>query len=209
MLSAHRLPVVILGAIALLAGLLLGRAQLAAPEPDAASSALPRPLTAMTFELTDQDGEPVGPESLIGQPSLVFFGFTSCPDVCPMTLSDISGWLERLGPAFDELQVVFITVDPERDTVPVLEGYVAFFDERIQGWTGTAEQIGAAAEGFRVRYEKVPLEDGNYTMDHTATVFLYRADGTFKSTIDLHEPREVAVPKIRGVLPEQRKKTAS
>ena len=160
----------------------------------------PAPLTSMDFELTDQEGRTVGPENLIGRASLVFFGFTFCPDVCPTTLSDISGWLDELGTDAERLNVVFITVDPDRDTVEAMADYVGYFDPAIRGWTGTADQIARAADGFRVRYEKVPAETGSYTMNHTATVFTFAATGAFSGTIDYHEPREFAVPKIRRAL---------
>ena len=167
---------------------------------DQTFAARPRPLAQAEFSLVNQDVEPVGPESLLGRPSMVFFGFTYCPDVCPTTLVDISGWLEELGPDAERLNVVFITVDPERDTPEAMAEYVRVFHPQIQGWTGTPEQIAKAAEAFRVRYEKLPHEDGGYTMNHTASVFLYDASGHFVSTVDYHEPPEYAVPKIRRAL---------
>ena len=168
-----------------------------APEPVAQR---PLPLTQMEFQMTDQGGETVGPASLLGNPSMVFFGFTYCPDVCPTTLSDISGWLDDLGEAVAEMNVVFITVDPERDTVDAMAEYVSYFHPAIQGWTGTLDETARAAAGFRASYEKVAVEGGDYTMDHTASVFLFDAEGQFAGTIDYHEPREFAVPKIRRVL---------
>ena len=161
-----------------------------------------RPLTlsSMDFRLTNHEGQRVGPETLIGRASLVFFGFTYCPDVCPTTLSDITGWLEVMGDDTEQLNVVFITVDPARDTVETMAEYVGYFHPAIRGWTGPAEQIARAAESFRVTYERVPTEGGGYTMNHTASVFLFDADGRFVSTIDYHEPREFAVPKIRGAM---------
>jgi len=160
----------------------------------------PAPLTSMDFQLTDHEGRTVGPDNLIGRASLVFFGFTFCPDVCPTTLSDISGWLDDLGADAARLNVVFITVDPDRDTVEAMADYVGYFHPAIRGWTGTADQIARATDGFRVRYEKVPTDTGDYTMNHTATVFTFAATGAFSGTIDYHEPREFAVPKIRRVL---------
>ncbi|MBU0726698.1 MAG: SCO family protein [Alphaproteobacteria bacterium] len=160
----------------------------------------PMALSAMDFRLTDHEGNEVGPETLIGRPSMVFFGFTFCPDVCPTTLSDISDWLEAMGPAAEGLDVVLITVDPARDTVAAMADYVTYFHPAIRGWTGTTEQIARAAEGFRVTYERVPVEGGNYTMNHTATVFLFDAEGRFISTVDYHESREVALPKIRRAM---------
>ena len=159
----------------------------------------PVDLTAMDFRLTDHEGNAVGPETLVGRASMVFFGFTFCPDVCPTTLADISGWLDDLGAEAKRMNVVFITVDPERDTVSAMKEYVGYFHPALRGWTGSPGEIARAAEGFRVIYEKVPVE-GGYTMNHTAGVFLFNAVGQFVSTIDYHEPREFAVPKIRRTL---------
>lgn len=161
---------------------------------------LPLPLSLMDWELTDHRGEEVSPEDWIGRPAMVFFGFSWCPDVCPTTLLDISDWLEDLGSDADDLTVALITVDPARDTPGVLADYVANFDPRITGLTGTPEQIRSVAESFRVTYEKVPREGDDYTMNHTAGVFLFYPDGRFGSIIDFHEDRRHAVPKIRRIL---------
>lgn len=170
-----------------------------APEP---AGQRPLDLSAMDFRLIDDAGNAVGPEALIGRPSMVFFGFTYCPDVCPTTLSDISSWLNDLGEDEGQLNVVFITVDPERDTIEALAEYMGYFHPGIRGWSGPAEQIARAAEGFRVTYERVPTVDGDYTINHTASVFLFDAEGFFVSTIDYQEPREFAVPKIRRAMEE-------
>ena len=163
----------------------------------------PLPLTAMEFDLTDHEGRRAGPDTLVGSPSMVFFGFTYCPDVCPTTLADISGWLDALGGDAEQLNVVFITVDPERDNVDAMAEYVGYFHPAIRGWTGPEEQIALAVEGFRATYEKVPIESGDYTMNHTASVFLFDAGGRFVTTIDYHEPREFAVPKLRRAMNEK------
>ena len=186
------------GALAITLG--LGWWQVDGPgaRPDPGSR--PVPLSAMDFAMTDNDGISVGPQDLLGLPSMVFFGFTFCPDVCPTTLADISGWLDDLGADADRLNVVFITVDPERDTVAAMREYVGYFHPAIRGWTGTPGETARAADGFRVTYQKVPADGGDYTMNHTSGVFLFDAAGRFVSTIDYHEPREFAVPKIRRVL---------
>ena len=165
------------------------------PEP-----LLPSALTAMEFGLIDHDGDAVGPDTLIGRPSMVFFGFTYCPDICPTTLSDISGWLDALGEDAKDLDTIFITVDPERDTVEAMAEYVGHFDPSIRGWTGSLDEIMRAAEAFRVKFVKVATEGGDYTMNHTASVFLYDASGSFAGTIDYHEPEEFAVPKLRRLM---------
>lgn len=164
------------------------------------ASPLPLPLTAMSWELTDQRGQQVAPANWAGRPAMVFFGFTFCPDVCPTTLSDISDWLAELGTDADRLIVALITVDPERDTPQVLADYLSNFDPRIIGLTGDVKAVARAADAFRVTYEKRPTDRGDYTMNHTAGVFLFRADGAFSGIIDFHEDRTFAVPKIRRAL---------
>lgn len=165
-----------------------------------ANAVLPLPIGDMGWQLTDHRGQAVRPADWLGRPVMVFFGFTWCPDVCPTTLSDISGWLEVLGAEADRLTVVLISVDPERDTPAVLADYLSNFDPQIARLTGPTGQIARAAEDFRVTYRKVPRDDGDYTMDHTAGVFLFHADGSFASIIDFHEDRRFAVPKIRRTL---------
>ena len=168
-----------------------------APKP---TNGRPLPLNRMAFSLTDHEGRSVRPESLMGRASLIFFGFTWCPDVCPTTLSDISGWLDGLGEDGDRLNVIMITVDPARDTVQTLAEYVGHFHPAIRGWTGTKAEVAQAVEGFRAKFERIPIEGGGYTMNHTAGVFLFDADGKLASVIDPHEPRQFALPKIRRVL---------
>lgn len=167
----------------------------------------PIPLSEMAFSLTDHGGNAFGPEALLGNPTMAFFGFTYCPDVCPTTLSDISGWLDALGDEAASLNVIFITVDPERDTVAAMAEYVSYFHPAIRGWTGPEEQIARAAEGFRAVFERVPTDSGDYTMNHTASVFLFNAEGQFVTTIDYHEARDFALPKIRRALHQEMEET--
>ena len=154
----------------------------------------------MEFRLIDHEGNSVGPDTLIGRATMIFFGFTFCPDVCPTTLSDISGWLDAMGEDADDLNVVFISVDPDRDTKEAMAEYVGYFHPAMRGWTGAPEEIARAAEGFRATYAKVATDDGDYTMNHTASVFLFDTGGRFVSTIDYHESREFAVSKIRRAM---------
>ncbi len=167
--------------------------------PEAVAS-LPLPLTEMDFRLTDHEGQPVGPETLVGRPTMVFFGFTFCPDICPTTLLNISDWMEALGVDADRLTAALVTVDPKRDTPEALADYLSNFDPRIIGLTGSAEDIARIARDFRATYQQVPTGDGDYTMDHTAGVFLFRPDGRLANVIDFHENPALAVPKIRRVL---------
>ncbi|RFC65518.1 SCO family protein [Fulvimarina endophytica] len=146
--------------------------------------------------MTDQHGNPVTREIFKGKPTALFFGFTHCPEVCPTTLSELTVAARNLGEKADELNVVFVTVDPERDTPSVLADYVGAFDERIVALTGSQDQLGAMARDWGVFYEKVPLEDGNYTMDHTSTVFLINRAGEFTGTIGYGEDIGMAARKL-------------
>ncbi|MGQ0585061.1 MAG: SCO family protein [Reyranella sp.] len=152
------------------------------------------------FRLVDHLGRQVGPETFAGKVRLVFFGFTHCPDVCPTGLSLMSQLLEELGPDAKHVQALFVTVDPERDTVSILKDYISVFAGDILGLTGTPAQIEEATKAFNAYFKKVPQPSGGYTVDHTASVYLLDRDGSFRSTIDLHENQDVALQKIRRVL---------
>ena len=152
------------------------------------------------FEAGNTKGQPITQDAMLGKPHMVFFGFTHSPDVCPTTLYETAQWLEALGDDGMKLNAYFITVDPTRDTPDILNSYLSSFDEYVDGITGTEDQMAAIAKKWRVYYEKVPLEDDDYTMNHTASVFLFAAEGRFTTMIDYHEPREFAVPKIRRAL---------
>lgn len=152
------------------------------------------------FELVDGKGQPFTEKNLDGKPTLMFFGFTYCPDVCPTTLSDMQGWVEALGPKADDLNFVFVSVDPERDTPDVIAEYVAAFDERFTPLTGSRTQVDKVIKDYRVYARRVPLEDGDYTMDHTAAVYMLNGDLDFVGTISYQEPEETALPKILKLL---------
>lgn len=157
-------------------------------------------LVSMDFKLNNHKGQEVGPDSLIGKALMVFFGFTHCPDICPTTLSDISSWLDALGDKAEKLNVVFITVDPIRDTTKAMAEYVSFFHPAIEGWTGSEQQIASATADFRVSYEKVAIDSDDYTMNHTSNVLLFDLNGNLSGTIDYHETKATAVPKIQRAL---------
>ncbi|WP_294930647.1 SCO family protein [uncultured Paracoccus sp.] len=157
-------------------------------------------LARMDWELTDDRGDRVSPRDWLGRASMVFFGFTWCPDVCPTTMMDISDWLESLGPDAERIHVSLITVDPERDSPEILGEYLSNFDPRIRGLTGTPAEIAQAAGAFGARYERIPRDDGDYTMDHTSGVHVFRPSGALSSIIDFHEDRKFAVPKIRRAI---------
>ncbi len=152
------------------------------------------------FELVDGKGQIFTEKNLNGKPTLLFFGFTYCPDVCPTTLSDMQGWVEHLGPEADKLNFVFVSVDPERDSPDVISDYVAAFDERFIPLTGSVDQIKKVVKDYRVYARKVPLDDGDYTMDHTAAIYMLNGDVQFVGTISYQEPEETVLPKIRKLI---------
>ncbi|KUO53875.1 MAG: hypothetical protein APF80_16925 [Alphaproteobacteria bacterium BRH_c36] len=148
------------------------------------------------FELVDQNSKTFSSDSLKGHPHAVFFGFTHCPDVCPTTLFEMTKHLEALGPKADKLMVLFITVDPARDTPEQLKQYLSAFDSRIVGLSGSAEQISNVAKKYRIVAEKVATSDGGYTMNHTATVFLFDGNGTLTSTLSWEEDEKTRQAKL-------------
>jgi protein SCO1/2 len=145
------------------------------------------------FRLTDQNGKTVTNEDFKGRPFLVFFGFSHCPEVCPTTLFDISEVLNRLGPDADKVNALFVTVDPERDTPEKLKDYLSSFNPHVIGLGGDPAALAAVAKAYRVYYKKVP-QDGGYTMDHTAIVYLMDKQGTFVAPFSLkRRPEDAAV----------------
>lgn len=181
--------------IAVYAGLAYRTAGLPQPSQDAGAA-----LVGGPFRLATHRGGALSDKDLLGRPYAVFFGFTYCPDICPTTLYELTGLLAELGPDADRLEVLFITVDPERDTAEQLTAYMSAFDPRITALRGTIEETDAAVKAFKAYYRKVPLEGGDYTMDHTAGIILMDAAGRFKGTLDLHEPRETQTAKLRRLI---------
>ena len=148
------------------------------------------------FQLVDQEGRPVDESLLEGKWSLVFFGFTYCPDFCPTTLAALEATKQRLGDKARDLQIVFISVDPERDTPQALKDYLSSdgFPEGVIGLTGTPEQVRTAADAYRAYYQKVGEGEG-YTMNHSLTVYLMGPDGTFRTAVaeELGPERSAAI----------------
>lgn len=148
------------------------------------------------FQLTDQEGRAVDQSMLEGKWSLVFFGFTYCPDFCPTTLAALDATKKRLGDKADDLQIVFISIDPERDTPQALKDYLSSdgFPEGVIGLTGAPEQVRAAADAYRAYYQKVGESEG-YTMNHSLTVYLMGPDGKFRTTVaeELGPERSAAI----------------
>ncbi len=152
------------------------------------------------FQLTDQNGAAVTDADMKGRPFLVFFGFTHCPDICPTTLFDMSELMKALGPDADRTGALFITVDPERDTPKVMKDYLSNFDPHVRGLTGDRAAIDAAIKAYRVYAKKVPLENGDYTMDHTALVYLMDKNGHFIAPFDLSRKPEAEAADLRRYL---------
>jgi protein SCO1/2 len=160
----------------------------------------PLAVTGKPFALTSTTGETFTEASLKGTPSLVFFGYTFCPDVCPTTLAETVAWREELGLGYEDLRTIFVTVDPERDTKEVLTDYLGGFDPAVIGLVGTPEQTEAAKAAFAVMSEKVDSGDEFYLVNHTASVFLINRDGSFEGTISYGEAKDTAVAKIKRLI---------
>jgi len=152
------------------------------------------------FQLIDQDGKPISDKDFKGKPFLVFFGYTHCPDVCPATLFEVSEVLRALGPDAERTGALFITVDPERDTPAAMKDYVASFDGHVRGATGDEAAIAAAEKAYRVYAKKVPGEHGDYSMDHTALVYLMDKRGRFVAPFSLKRRPEEAAADLRKYL---------
>jgi len=152
------------------------------------------------LNLEDQNGKPFTDAQMKGRPFLVFFGFTHCPDICPTTLFEMSQMMKALGPDANRVGALFITVDPDRDTPKVLKDYLSNFDPHLRGLTGNQAQIDAATREYRVYAKKVPLENGDYTMDHTAMVYLMDKDGHFVAPFSMSRPPEAEAAELRHYL---------
>ena len=142
------------------------------------------------FTLTDQDGRTVTERDFAGSTHLVFFGFTHCPDVCPTTLQQVSDVLAALGDKGRAMRVAFVSVDPERDDPASLKTYLSSFDPRITGLTGSLDQVVAAEKAYRAYARKVPGKEGDYTMEHTAIVYVMDGQNRFLGALDLSRPPE-------------------
>lgn len=169
----------------------------------AAATLLPRAGANATggvggpFTLTSQDGATVTQAALDGHPTLVFFGYTHCPDTCPTTLAEISGVFKALG-TDSKPRALFITVDPERDTPTVMKDYLQSFDPRITGLTGTPVQVKQVEADYKVYAKAVPDKDGTYSMDHTAMTYLMDKDGRFVGGFNLDQPAPAAAAELKG-----------
>jgi protein SCO1/2 len=152
------------------------------------------------FQLTDQNGKAVTDKSLKGKPTLIFFGYTHCPDVCPTSLFEMSEVLRAMGKDADKVNAVFISVDPERDTPATMKEYLASFDPHLEGLSGDPAETAKVITSYRVYAKKVPTKDGDYTMDHTALIYLMDRDGRFVSPFNLKRTPEEAAADLKKYL---------
>jgi protein SCO1/2 len=152
------------------------------------------------FQLTDQSGATVTEKNLQGRPSIIFFGFTHCPDICPTSLFEISEILRAMGKDADRVNAYFISVDPERDNTAAMKDYLSSFDPHLKGLTGDPEAVAKVLSVYRVYAKKVPLKDGDYTMDHTALTYLMDRDGKFVAPFNLNRKPEEAAADLKKYL---------
>ena len=158
-------------------------------------------VTGAEFDLIDHDGEPITHAAFDGQVSLLFFGFTHCPEICPTTVWEMENWLATLGEDAEEVEAFFVTVDPERDTPDLLKPYLEGQSDRIMGITGAPDEVWAMARSWSVYWAKgEDLGGGNYNVDHTSTVYVLDRDGALAATIGYGEDADRAVATIRRVL---------
>jgi protein SCO1/2 len=190
-------PLVVIGAFAgsLVVGLVLMLWVMGGLRHATAPAAIGGP-----FQLIDQAGQTVTEKSMEGRPSLVFFGFTHCPDVCPTTLFEMSEVLKAMGKDGDRVNAYYISVDPERDTQAAMKEYLSSFDSRLKGLTGSSEAIAKVLSEYRVYAKKVPLKDGDYTMDHTALIYLMDRDGKFVAPFNINRKPEDAATDLKRYL---------
>ena len=186
------------GVLVIAAGVLLALALRETPR-GAAGTALASAIGGQ-FQLIDQNGKPFSDANLKGKWHLIFFGYTHCPDACPTALNEMSLALDRLGIKRDEVGVVFITVDPERDTPDVLKSYVQSFDAPIVALTGSPEAVAQAAKAYRVFYAKHPRADGDYDMDHSAVIYVMNPEGRFTATFTPDSSADAIVQRLQKLI---------
>ena len=186
------------GILVLVAGVLIGLAY-----RDQGKGVSGNPLAAAIggkFSLIDQNGKPFTEADLRGKWQLVFFGYTHCPDVCPTALNDLSLALDQLGPKKNQVGIVFISVDPERDTPAALKSYVESFGGPIVALTGTPDQVQQAAQDYKVYYAKHPRPDGGYDMDHSALIYLMDPAGRFTATFTPDENEQAIASRMAKLI---------
>lgn len=182
-------------AASLVAGLLLMLWAMGGLQNVAAPAAIGGP-----FQLTDQNGQAVTEKDLKGRPTLIFFGYTHCPDVCPTSLFEISEVLRAMGGDAGRVNAYFVSVDPDRDTPAVMKDYLSSFDPHLKGLSGDPAAVAKVLSAYRVYARKVPGKDGDYTMDHTALIYLMDRDGRFVAPFNLKRSPEEAAKDLKRYL---------
>ena len=152
------------------------------------------------FRLVAGDGRTLTERDFLGHPYGMFFGYTHCPDVCPTTLSEFQAIEQRLGAGIKDFTLVFVTVDPDRDTPAILKDYLASFSDRVVGLSGSSEAVAAAIKAFKVYAKRVEGSDGDYSMDHTATMFLFDRSGRYAGKLLYQTPEDEAVARIKALI---------
>ena len=152
------------------------------------------------FELFDQNNKKIKKVNLLGSPTVLFFGFTYCPDVCPTTLQSLSVLIDQVGKDKNKIKFYFVSIDPERDTPAVLKDYLSSFNPKINALTGKQKDLDVLIKSFSIYAKKVPLDNNNYTMDHTASLILIDKNTSFVGTITYEEKNKVALEKLQKLI---------
>jgi protein SCO1/2 len=179
-----------------------GLAQAAAPKQAVAAKSDLQGLGVGTssVELLSEDGKPFRLDELKGKPRVQFFGFTNCPVVCPVTVWEIDAALAEIGEPAKDTQIVFVTLDPARDTPAVMKKYFSGFKGRVVPLSGTEASVHKIARAFDINWQKVNTGKGDYTLDHTALAFLINAEGQVVDTVAFGASRELSVSRLRKLL---------
>jgi protein SCO1/2 len=170
------------------------------PTASAAQIAVPPIGSNVHFALTEPDGTTITEQSYRGKWLVIFFGYTSCPDICPTTMMELAQAFQRLGPQAAGVQAVFISVDPQRDKPDLLAEYLKSFDPRFVGLTGSSTQISAAAKSFNVFYERHDADDGNYTYDHSSYLYLVDPAGQLVAALASDRGSEQIAAALRSLM---------
>jgi protein SCO1/2 len=197
MLGRLRAGLWVLVGIAALAGIWI--ATRPAPGPEVQSTDQPLASIGGPFTLTGGDGKPFSSSKLQGKPAAIFFGFTHCADVCPTTIARLTKLRRQLGKGDEGFAIIFISVDPERDRPEEVGRYAELFGSPVIGLTGSQAAIGQVKKQFGVYSAKVPQQGGDYSVDHTSTIFLLDRQGRFIATLAPEESDQVALDKLRRV----------
>jgi protein SCO1 len=173
------------------------------PEQTAGGREQPRPAFGGDFTLTNHDNQRFHLEDVRGRPVLLFFGYTSCPDMCPMTMSRITGALRRVGSQAAEVVTLFVSVDPKRDTPAVLKEYVSSFTTPLIGLTGTGDELARVAAAYHASYEVVPTGTRNYLVNHTSAIFIIDRQGKLRQYFKYDENPDTLAAALRTILGEK------